>query len=78
MYFFNIIKKREKASYTLEAALVCPFLCLILCGMLVITFALYEKVEDYGKQIAATMETVSKNPESVRIERIVCGWLEEE
>ncbi len=78
MCSFDLLKRKEKASYTVEAALVCPLLCLILCGTIYVTFALYEEVIDYGEQIIKAMEASGKNPEAVRIERMVCGWMEEE
>jgi len=41
----------KKASMTVEAALLCPFLCLILCGMIMFTMNLYQNVDLYVKEL---------------------------
>lgn len=42
---------KRKASITVEAALLCPFLCLVLCGMIWFTLRLYETVDSYGEEL---------------------------
>lgn len=42
---------KMKASLTVEAALLCPFLCLILCGMIVFTLNLYDVVSTYSDSL---------------------------
>ena len=42
---------RKKASITVEAALLSPFLCLILCGLIMFTLELYRKVDNYTEQL---------------------------
>ena len=37
---------RVKASYTVEAALICPLLCFILCGIMIVTLNLYKQVQE--------------------------------
>lgn len=65
---------KEKASITVEAALLCPFLCLILCAMLMFTLELYEKVENYGKEIMETQEKFLTAPELIRLEAVTEEW----
>lgn len=42
---------QKKASITVEAALLCPFLCVILCGMIMFTMQLYERVDVYANEL---------------------------
>jgi len=41
---------RVKAGFTVEAALLCPFLCLMICSVLTFTLKLYQTVEDYAEE----------------------------
>lgn len=61
---------KEKASITVEAALLCPFLCLVLCAMLSFSMELYEKVEDYGKELMEEKEKRLTAPELIRLEAV--------
>jgi len=61
---------REKASITVEAALLCPFLCLILCAMITFTLELYEKTETYGKELMTEQEKLLTSPELIRLEAV--------
>lgn len=42
---------QKKASITVEAALLCPFLCVILCGMIMFTLQLYGRVDVYATEL---------------------------
>ena len=41
---------RVKAGFAVEAALLCPFLCLMICSVLTFTLKLYQTVEDYAEE----------------------------
>ena len=66
-----------KASYTVEAALLCPFLCLILCGMIFLTMELYTKTEQYAKRLQQREETKIASVDLIRIEAVAEELLEE-
>lgn len=60
----------KKASMTVEAALICPFLCLVLCGMLVFTLKLYETVDLYTKELIKRQVQTLPSPELIRLEAV--------
>ncbi len=60
-----------KASVTVEAALVCPFLCLAVCGMLLLTLQLYGKVEQYAKQLQTEEREGLSSTELIRLEAVI-------
>ena len=60
----------KKASMTVEAALICPFLCLVLCGMLVFTLKLYETVDLYTKELIKRQVQILPSPELIRLEAV--------
>lgn len=60
----------KKASMTVEAALVCPFLCLVLCGMLVFTLKLYETVDLYTKELIKRQVQTLPSPDLIRLEAV--------
>ena len=62
-------KKNVKASFTLEAALICPFLCLILCGMLRFTLQLYQKVDLFTEKLLQKQELSSS--QLIRLEAVI-------
>ncbi len=62
-----------RGSITVEAALLCPFLCLIVCAMVLVTLFLYDIVEDYGKEAVKAIYELPVNSEVLRMERIMCG-----
>ena len=64
-------KKNVKASFTVEAALICPFLCLILCGMLQFTLQLYQKVELYAETLVQRQEREISSSGLIRLEAIM-------
>jgi len=60
----------KKASMTVEAALICPFLCLVLCGMLVFTLKLYETVDLYTKELIKRQVQILPSPDLIRLEAV--------
>lgn len=42
---------KVKASFTVEAALLCPVLCLVLCGMILFTLQLYGTVDSFVREL---------------------------
>ncbi|MBE5951624.1 MAG: hypothetical protein E7260_08555 [Lachnospiraceae bacterium] len=63
--------RKKKGSVTVEAALVCPFVCLILCAMLVITVSFYEKVETFGTESIQRLKESDRTVTVLRMERIL-------
>ena len=61
-----------KGSITVEAALLCPFLCLLICSMIVITLFLYDMILDYGEETMEALRKISENVNMLRIERLIC------
>ena len=62
--------KKAKASFTVEAALVCPFLCLILCGMLQFTLWLYQRVDLLATEIVQEQERGLSSHQLIRLEAV--------
>lgn len=60
----------KKASMTVEAALICPFVCLILCGMLVFTLRLYETVNGYTGELIKRQVQQLPSPDLIRLEAV--------
>ena len=70
---FIMVKGKQmqrKASMTVEAALLCPFLCLLLCGMIVFTLQLYQRVEDYAGKLVDEKSQELTSPELIRLEAV--------
>ena len=61
---------KVKAGLTVEAALVCPFLCLILCGMIQFTMQLYQRVETYAATLVQPREQELSSNQLIRLEAI--------
>lgn len=59
-----------KASVTVEAALLCPFLCLILVGMLQFTLQLYDMVDNFAGELVNRQQELEA-PELIRLEAVV-------
>lgn len=55
---------------TVEAALICPFMCLILCGMIVFTLQLYQRVDDYTKDLINQSRQELPSTELIRLEAV--------
>lgn len=54
----------------MEAALVCPFLCLILCGMLQFTLQLYQRVDLFASRLVQEQEGRLSSGQLIRLEAI--------
>lgn len=63
-------KKRWKASFTVEAAMICPFLCLVLCAMLLKTVELYQMVDTYTEQLKQREEGGLSSADLIRLEAV--------
>ncbi len=61
---------KAKASFTVEAALLCPFLCLILCGMIRLTLELYQAVDTYAAQLMQRQEQGLSSGDLIRLEAV--------
>ena len=64
-------KTKIKASFTVEAALICPFLCLILCGMLQFTLQLYQKVDLFTETLLQKQEQEISSSDLIRLEAVI-------
>ena len=64
-------RDRVKASYTVEAALICPLLCFILCGIMIVTLGLYKQVEEFCIKQQENVESIAEATKWIRIEAIV-------
>ena len=69
---------KVKASYTVEAALICPLLCFILCGIILFTLDLYKQVENFYIEQQERVETEAEATKWIRIEAIVEYLIQEE
>lgn len=63
-------KRRKKAVITVEASIVCSLICLVLCGMITLTFRLYETVGKFGKTLEER-ELEKQGAELIRLEAFV-------
>ena len=64
-------RKNAKASFTLEAALLCPFLCLLLCGMLQFTLQLYQRVDLFTEMLLQKQEQEFSSSDLIRLEAVI-------
>ncbi len=55
----------------MEAALVCPFLCLILCGMLQFTLQLYHRVDAFADTLVQEQRQVVPANRLIRLEAVI-------
>ena len=69
---------KVKASYTVEAALICPFLCFILCGIMIVTLGLYKQVEEFSIKQQENVESVVQATKWIRIEAVLEYFIQEE
>ena len=60
-----------KGSYTVEAALILPFICMLLCASMLVTLMLYERVAQYGKEKVAQLRDGAVNVAVMRMERLL-------
>lgn len=61
---------KMKASFTVEAALLCPFLCLILCGMIQFTLRLYKTADTYAEELVGWQKQGLSSSELIRLEAV--------
>lgn len=61
-----------RASITIEAALVVPFLCLVVWAMILVTLLLYESVKDFGEMTVGELAEINRGTSAIRIERMLC------
>lgn len=54
----------------MEAALLCPILCLILCGMIQFTLQLYGKVDTYAEELLKEQKQGLTSSELIRLEAV--------
>ncbi len=59
---------KVKASFTVEAALLCPVLCLVLCGMILFTLQLYGTVDSFVREL--TERQVFFSSDLIRLEAV--------
>lgn len=69
-------KSGKKAVITVEAAFVCSLICLFLCGMISLTFRLYERVEE-ASGILQARELSKEGANLIRLEAFVETLLQE-
>jgi hypothetical protein len=62
-----------RGSITVEAAMLCPFLCVVVCAMVVVTFFLYDMVGDFGEEAVTGLIDLVEGVKLLRIERMMCG-----
>ncbi len=59
-----------KASFTVEAAMLCPFLCLLICGMMITTLKLYRMVDTYTEELKQRQERELTSADLIRLEAV--------
>ena len=62
-----------RGSITVEAAMLCPFLCVVVCAMVLVTFFLYDMIEDFGEEAVTGLIDLVEGVKLLRIERMMCG-----
>ena len=67
-----------KASYTVEAALICPLICFILCGIVILTLDLYKQVEYFAIEQQEKVESNAQAIHWIRIEQMVTNLIQED
>ncbi|MBP3570124.1 MAG: hypothetical protein J6K04_13290 [Lachnospiraceae bacterium] len=60
-----------KANFTVEAALLCPILCLMLCGMLLFTMELYQTVNEFATELLERQERELSTADLIRLEAVI-------
>ena len=67
-----MVKKRKnmKAGFTVEAALLCPFICLIICSMLIMTLRLYKNVTELSEAVKQQQENALSSADLIRLEAV--------
>ena len=60
----------KQASVTVEAALLCPFLCFVLYGMISFTLQLYGQVDAYAETLITPQQQWFESSELIRLEAV--------
>ena len=63
--------EKKKGSFTVEAALICPFVCLVICAMMVVTLSFYHKVVCFGEEMVQSLKETDNTSMVLRMERIL-------
>lgn len=50
--------------------MLCPFLCLVLCGMVLFTLQLYATVEEYAGELVNRQVQELPSPDLIRLEAV--------
>ncbi len=66
----KVMAQSQKGSFTVEAALLCPFLCLMICGMLLFTLRLYNTVDAYAEKLTKRQGWSLTSPNIIRLEAV--------
>lgn len=61
---------KVKAEFTVEAALICPFLCFIICAMIMLTLELYQSVDIYAEELKQRQERDLSSADLIRLEAV--------
>lgn len=69
---------KVKASYTVEASLIFPLICLILCGIITVTLNLYNQVEHFSIEKQKKIENKAEAVIWIRIQTVVEDVTQEE
>ena len=71
---FTMVRKERnkwKAGFTVEAALLSPFICLVICGMLIMTLRLYQNVTVLSEEVKQRQEKGLSSTDLIRLEAVV-------
>ena len=69
---------KVNASYTVEASLIFPLICLILCGIIALTLNLYKQVEYFSIEKQKKIENEAEAVIWIRIQTVVENVTQEE
>lgn len=69
-------RRKVKAGYTVEAALLCPLLCLMICGMIGMTIELYNEVMESAEKLKG-WNAWGSSVELIRVEAVAEEFLQE-
>ena len=67
-----------KASYTVEASLIFPLICFLLCAIIILTLNLYSQVENFYIEQQEKVERKAEAVHWIRIEEVVEYYLHQE
>lgn len=61
---------KVKAGFTVEAAMICPLMCLILCAMILLTLELYQTVGTFAEELKQRQEKELTSVDLIRLEAV--------